>query len=74
MLRDLRKTYFYYESESFGGLLRRFFLFLNLYIKIISFKPNYRDKAYLNSEKALWIKFSCMKRELNRTYLKVPPQ
>lgn len=25
MLRDLRKTYFYYESESFGGLLRRFF-------------------------------------------------
>ena len=47
---------------------------MNLYIKIISFKPNYRDKAYLNSEKALWIKFSCMKREPNRTYLKVPPQ
>ena len=64
MLRDLRKTYFYYESV----ILRRFaskdFLFMNLYIKIISFKPNYRDKTYLNFEKALWIKFSCMKREL----------
>ena len=29
------------------------FLFMSLYIKIIFFKPNYRDKTCLNFEKSL---------------------